>query len=86
METLPLTPDQRLHGIRTYGRVARNLDTVAWRAPGAMRFESRPANDLHVHRDAAGPGLSDIPHWMILVVGAVAAAVVGALLGGMLAV
>lgn len=86
METLPLNPAQRLHGVNTYGRVARTMDTVAWRAPGAMRFESRPANDPYVHRETAGPGMSDVPHWMIVVVGAVVAAVVGALLGGMLSV
>lgn len=83
-----MTPAQRLHGVRAYGRAANALDTVAWRAPAAERFESRAANDpqdrtftYETIEDSTG-----VPHWLILVGGAVIAAVVGALLGGMLAV
>ena len=83
-----MTPAQRLHGVRAYGRAANALDTVAWRAPTASRFESRAANDptersftCQTVEDSTG-----IPHWLIVIGGAVIAAVVGALLGGMLAV
>jgi len=83
-----MTPAQRLHGVRAYGRAANALDAVAWRAPTASRFESRAANDpveqgftYQTVEDSTG-----IPHWLVLVGGAVIAALVGAMLGGMLAV
>ena len=83
-----MTPTQRLHGVRAYGRAAHSMDTVAWRAPAASRFESRPANDP-VERAFTYQTVEDktgIPHWLVLVGGAVIAAVIGAMLGGMLAV
>lgn len=89
MTATPVTPAQRLHGVRAYGRAANAFDSVAWRAPSAERFESRPANDP-VDRSrmtyVATPESSQIPHWLIVVGGGVVAAVTGALLGGMLAV
>lgn len=71
---------------------------AAWRAPAATRFDSRPAND--VAGDAARPGLAGsaplptpapvrmepMPRWLVVVIGAVIAAIMGLLLGGALAV
>ena len=89
MTATPLTPAQRLHGVRAYGRAANAFDSVAWRAPAASRFESRPANDP-IERQSiphvTAPERPEIPHWLIVVGGGVIAAITGALLGGMLAV
>ena len=83
-----MTPAQRLHGVRAYGRAANAMDTVAWRAPSASRFESRAANDPteQTFTYQTVEENTGIPHWLVLVGGAVIAALVGAMLGGMLAV
>ena len=67
--------------------------TAAWRAPGATRFDSRPANDFLSRTDAIAPTtyrvqpeVEELPRWIIVVIGAVAAALMGALLGAMMAV
>ena len=54
------------------------FDAVAWRAPSPRRFDGRPAND-HGEYDTPMPG------WVVPVVGALAAAIMGLLLGGALA-
>lgn len=82
-----MTPARRLQGYRAYGHAAEAFDTVAWRAPTARRFDGRPANDFNwrtaPERAHAG---SDMPRWIVILAGAVIAALIGALLGGMLAV
>ena len=83
-----MTPAQRLQGVRAYGRAANAFDSVAWRAPAASRFESRAANDP-MERAFTYQTVEEktgFPHWVIVIGGAVIAAVVGALMGGMLAV
>ena len=57
-------------------------ETAAWRAPSAARFDSRPANDAEatVQVEAAV-----MPRWLLVVGGGAAAALIGAALGGMLA-
>lgn len=68
--------------------------TAAWRAPGATRFDSRPANDFLSRADAIVPVTYrvqpaervDLPRWIVVVVGAVVAALMGALLGAMMSV
>lgn len=82
-----MTPARRLQGYRAYGRAAEAFDTVAWRAPSPRRFDARPANDF-AWRTAPEPvqSSSDMPRWIVILAGAVIAALVGALLGGMLAI
>ncbi len=66
--------------------------TAAWRAPGTTRFDSRPANDFLARADAiaprtlsAAPAESEpLPRWIIVAIGCVIAALLGALLGGAL--
>ena len=66
--------------------------TAAWRAPGQTRFDSRPANDVRSRVEVVLPTVHSInpsvseamPRWVIIAVGAVVAAIMGALLGGML--
>ena len=68
--------------------------TAAWRAPGATRFDSRPANDFLSRADAVAPtthGVESVeaepmPGWIIVAIGGVIAALLGMLLGGALAV
>ena len=68
--------------------------TAAWRAPGQTRFDSRPANDFLSRADAIAPTtygaqpaeVEDMPRWLIVAIGAVVAALLGALLGGMMSV
>lgn len=82
-----MTPARRLHGYRAYGHAAEAFDTVAWRAPSAHRFDSRPANDFNWRTaPERAHDASHMPRWLVILAGAVIAAVVGALLGGMLAV
>ena len=69
---------------RTMGRSERAADafqTVAWRAPEPRRDRFTPAN---VAADPYAEG-EEIPHWMILVGGGLFAALMGALLGGAMA-
>lgn len=71
MEELSLSP--RRYVVR---------ETAAWRAPSATRFDSRPANDGEVAVQAEA---AVIPRWFLVIGGGVAAALMGAALGGMLA-
>ena len=67
--------------------------TAAWRAPGTTRFDSRPANDVRANdflaraeaiaprTFGAEPGeMEELPRWIVIAV----AALMGALLGGMM--
>jgi hypothetical protein len=73
--------------------------TAAWRAPAATRFDGRPANDVLTNdflsrADAIAPTtygvppaeLEDMPRWIVVAIGCVVAALLGALLGGMMSV
>ena len=75
MEELTLSP-------RACARPMRAPEPAAWALPPVSRFNGRPANDLHVEPVT----LEDFPRWVIVVGGGVFAAVMGALLGGALAV
>ena len=66
--------------------------TAAWRSPGQTRFDSRPANDFFSRAEVIAPTphsveppiVEDMPRWVVIAVGAVVAALMGALLGGMM--
>lgn len=73
MEELTLSP-------RAYARPLR--EPAAWAMPPVQRFDSRPANDAGVEPVV----MEDIPRWVVVIGGGVFAAVMGALLGGALAV
>lgn len=68
--------------------------TAAWRAPAATRFDSRPANDFLARAEAIAPHIvsaepvqmEPMPRWIVIAIGAVAAALLGALLGGAMSV
>ena len=68
---------------RAYRRSADAFDTVAWRAPSANRFDGRPANDVAAHEPSLNE-MPSVPVWLSVAAGAVAAAAMGALLGGAL--
>ncbi len=57
------------------------FQTAAWRAPEPRRDRFTAANVA----DPAEAGNEEIPHWMILVGGGLLAALMGALLGGAMA-
>ncbi|MCA3700263.1 hypothetical protein [Brevundimonas sp.] len=71
---------------------------AAWRAPAATRFDSRPANDFAANDVLIRAGtvapqstldpmqMAPMPRWLVFVIGAIIAAVMGGLLGGALAV
>jgi len=88
-----MTPSRRLQGHQAYGQAVDAFDAVAWRPPVAQRFDPRVANDVPAARPwvarpsqrAASP-LDGVPAWLTVVGGGFAAALVGALLGGMLQV
>ena len=77
MEELTLSP-------RAFARPLRSpaMEPAAWALPPVERFNGRPANDSGVDPVI----VEDIPRWVVVVGGAVFAAVMGALLGGALAV
>ena len=81
-----MTPIRRLEGVRTYGRAADAFDTVAWRPPSAARFDTRVANDPVVEEPTLQALIADLPGWVTVVAGGVVAALMGALMGGILAV
>ena len=68
--------------------------TAAWRAPGTTRFDSRPANDFLSRADAIAPTtypvqpaeIEETPRWIVIAIGCGVAAMLGALLGGMMSV
>jgi hypothetical protein len=90
MEQLSMTPISRAEALRVqaadraYRKTLDARDTVAWRAPGVSRFDSRPANDTGVSEQTLKELVSDLPPWVTIVAGGFAAAAMGALLGGAL--
>lgn len=84
MEQMTMTPARRLNAHRAYGRSVDAFDGVAWRPPVPNRFDGRPANDMAEPAAAAPPPHGALRAWVTVVGGGVAAAMMGALLGGML--
>jgi hypothetical protein len=83
MEELSMTPARRQYAHHAYGRTA----DAFWRPPLAQRFDPRPANDGY-RAELPGPTVreefANLPAWVHIVGGGVAAALMGALLGGAL--
>lgn len=86
---------RRPPGLRT---AIEAYQVAAWRAPAATRFDSRPANDF-VSNDfltradmitpqstPAPVQMEPMPRWLVVVIGGVIAAIMGALMGGALAI
>jgi hypothetical protein len=86
MEMPAMTSARHLEGVRAYGRAADAFETVAWRPPSAARFDTRVANDPVVEEPTLQALIADLPGWVTVVAGGVIAALMGALLGGVLAV
>jgi len=85
MEMSPLTPTRRLEGARAYNRSADAFETIAWRPPTAARFDAHVAND-QPHEPTIRQLADELPGWVVIAVGGMAAAIMGMLLGGALAV
>lgn len=83
MDTMLADRPARRIAIKAYETVDA-FDAVAWRPPSARRFEA-PAND-GFEQPSFMDELKAMPGWVIPVTGAVAAALMGLLLGGWLAV
>ena len=77
---------RRLEGVRVYGRAADAFETVAWRPPSATRFDTRVANDPATPDPTLKELIADLPGWVTVVVGGVVSALMGALVGGALAI
>lgn len=80
-----MTPIRRLDARKTYGRAINAFDAVAWRPPSASRFDGRPANDADVSEPTLKESIADLPGWVTVVAGGAVAALMGALVGGVLA-
>ncbi len=80
-----MTSARRLEGLRLRGRAANALDTVAWRPPSSARFDTRVANDPVVEEPSLPQLIAALPGWVTVVAGGVVAALLGAVLGGALA-
>ena len=80
-----MTSARRLEGVRAYGRAADAFDTVAWRPPSSARFDPRVANDAVDPELTLKELIADLPGWVTVVGGGVIAALMGALVGGALA-
>jgi hypothetical protein len=86
---------RRPQGVRT---AIEAYQAAAWRAPAATRFDSRPANDFAANdflsradliapQSTPGPvQMEPMPRWLVVAIGGVISAIMGALLGGALAV
>ena len=81
-----MTSARRLEGVRACGRAADAFETVAWRPPSTARFDTRVANDPEVAAPTLQEAIAGLPAWVTVVAGGVVAALMGALVGGMLAV
>jgi len=82
-----VTPARRQYANHAYGRTADAFETVAWRPPVAERRDTRPANDAYSSyavKPTMAQEFSGLPAWLHIVGGGVAAALMGALLGGAL--
>ena len=76
--------------------VTEAYQTAAWRAPPATRFDGRPANDflaraeailpMRIYAAPPSPAANGPAGWLTFAIGAVVAAVLGALVGGVLSV
>lgn len=86
METMPMPSARRLERVRAYGRAADAFETVAWRPPSAARFDMRVANDPATPEPTLRELIADLPGWVTVVAGGVVAALMGAMLGGALAI
>jgi hypothetical protein len=86
MEMSTMSSARRLEGVRAYGCAADAFETVAWRPPSAARFDTRVANDPVVEEPTLQALIADLPGWVTVVAGGVVAALMGALVGGALAV
>ena len=84
METLTADRTARRLAIETY-RTVDAFDTVAWRPPSPRRYDGRPANDYRVQPSLMHE-IGAMPRWVVPVVGAFAAAIMGMILGGALAI
>ncbi|HYC97784.1 hypothetical protein [Brevundimonas sp.] len=86
MERITTAASSRLQAHHAYGRAADAFEPAAWRPPTPARFDGRIANDV-----APGPEptlaemVEGIPGWLVVVLGGIIAALMGALLGGMMA-
>lgn len=68
--------------------------TAAWRAPSATRFDHSPANDFQGRAETVAPTIQvagpvpaePMPRWFFVLLGSVLAAILGALVGGVMAV
>ena len=81
-----MTSARRLEGVRAWGRAADAFETIAWRPPSAARFDTRVANDPEVPEPTLKEMVAAIPGWVTVVAGGLVAALMGAMLGGALAV
>ncbi|WP_409604536.1 hypothetical protein [Brevundimonas sp.] len=86
MEQMTFTPSRRLEANRAYGRMVDAFETVAWRPPSATRFDSHVANDAGVPSPVVNEWTTELPGWVTVIAGGLAAALAGALMGGMLQV
>jgi len=84
MDTMPLSSARRLEGARAYGRAADAFETVAWRPPSSTRFDARVANAPVAAEPTLKELVAELPGWVTVVGGGVVAALMGALVGGML--
>ena len=86
MERMTHSPSRRLEAGRAYGRSVDAFETVAWRPPSPARFDTRVVNDTA--EPEAEPTLSEmidgVPGWVVVALGGVVAALMGAMFGGAL--
>lgn len=80
-----MTPARRPEGVRGCGRAADAFETVAWRPPSSARFDTRVANDPATPEPTLKELTADLPGWVTVVAGGLVAALMGAMLGGVLA-
>lgn len=82
----PMTSARRPAGVRAHGRAADAFETVAWRPPSSARFDTRVANDVEAAEPTLTEAIAGLPGWVVPLIGAAGAALVGLLLGGFLAI
>jgi hypothetical protein len=86
MDTPSISSARRMDGYRAYGRAADAFEAVAWKAPASRRFQNTIANDGATPEPTFRDVMSAMPGWIVIAGGGVVAALMGAMLGGMLQV
>jgi hypothetical protein len=84
MEMSQMTPARHIQNPGSYGRAVDAFDTVAFRPTATARFKAPGADASDDAEPTLKQLIDDLPAWVTVAAGGVAAAAMGVMLGGAL--